>query len=109
LILDDSGKQCAEADDGHSERCSRAVEVSYSKLRLHRMGYFRRLLASSEEMSDSIRPLLRLYREHIDRFIRLDTAMRRSLERDPLPFNPAAAPRCSGSSSARWRRRGPAA
>jgi transposase len=58
--------------------------VSYNKLRLHRMGYFEQLLATSEEISDSIRPLLKLCREHIDRSIRMDAALLRSLERDPL-------------------------
>jgi transposase len=58
--------------------------VSYNKLRLHRMGYFKQLLSTSDEISDSIRPLLKLCREHIDRSVRLDTALLRSLERDPL-------------------------
>jgi transposase len=58
--------------------------VSYNKLRLHRMGYFAELLATNEEVSDSIRPLLRLCREHIDRAIKLDTTLLRSLEQDPL-------------------------
>jgi transposase len=58
--------------------------VSYDKLRLHRMGYFGDLMSSSEEIRDSIRPLLRICREHINRSIRLGTALLRSLERDPL-------------------------
>jgi transposase len=58
--------------------------VSYNKLRLHRMGYFAELMASNEEVSESIRPLLRLCREHIDRSIRMNTALLTSLERDPL-------------------------
>ena len=58
--------------------------VSYNKLRLHRMGYFEQLLATSDEVSDSIRPLLKLSREHIDRSIRMDAALLRSLEHDPL-------------------------
>src|ERR1700746_3085827 len=58
--------------------------VSYNKLRLHRMGYFAELMSTNEEVSESIRPLLKLCREHIDRSIRLDTALLRSLERDPL-------------------------
>ncbi|MGC2212647.1 MAG: transposase [Silvibacterium sp.] len=37
-----------------------------------------------EEISDSIRPLLRLGREHILRGQRLDRALISSLERDPL-------------------------
>ena len=48
------------------------------------MGYFEQLLSSNDEISDSIRPLLKLCREHIDRSIRLDTALLRSLEPDPL-------------------------
>jgi transposase len=58
--------------------------VSYNKLRLHRMGYFAELLTTNEEVSESIRPLLRFCREQIDRSIKLDTTLLRSLERDPL-------------------------
>jgi transposase len=58
--------------------------VSYNKLRLHRMGYFAELMSTNEEVSESIRPLLRLCREHIDRAIRLDATLLRSLEQDPL-------------------------
>ena len=36
--------------------------VSYNKQRLHKVGYFRELLASNEEVDESIRPLLRLSR-----------------------------------------------
>ena len=58
--------------------------VSYDKQRLHKMGYFTELFSSNEEISDSIRPLLRLGREHILRGQRLDRALTSSLERDPL-------------------------
>jgi hypothetical protein len=58
--------------------------VSYYKQRLHKMGYFTELFSSNEEISDSIRPLLRLGREHILRGQRLDRALISSLERDPL-------------------------
>ena len=58
--------------------------VSYNKLRLHRMGYFAELMSTNEEVSESIRPLLRLCREHIDRSIKMNTALLNSLERDPL-------------------------
>jgi len=58
--------------------------VSYDKQRLHKMGYFTELFSTNEEISDSIRPLLRLGREHILRGQRLDRALIRSLERDPL-------------------------
>ena len=40
--------------------------VSYNKQRLHKVGYFAELMAGNEEI-DSIRPLLKLSREHIDR------------------------------------------
>jgi transposase len=58
--------------------------VSYDKQRLHKMGYFTELLSTNEEISDSVRPLLRLGREHILRGQRLDRALISSLERDPL-------------------------
>jgi len=58
--------------------------VTYDKLRLHRMGYFSRLLSTHEEIEDSIRPLLKLCREHIDRSIRMDRALLRSLQQDPI-------------------------
>jgi transposase len=58
--------------------------VPYDKLRLHRMGYFADLMSSQEEITGSIRPLLKLCREHIDRSIQMDRALLRSLERDPL-------------------------
>ena len=48
------------------------TSVSYEKLRLHRKRYFDQLMKSNEEVSDSIRPLLRLCREQIDRSIQLD-------------------------------------
>src|ERR1700733_14808176 len=58
--------------------------VSYDKQRLHKMGYFTELLSTNQEISDSIRPLLRLGREHILRGQRLDRALISSLEGDPL-------------------------
>ena len=58
--------------------------VSYDKQRLHKRGYFTELFSTNEEISDSIRPLLRLGREHILRGQRLDRALISSLERDPL-------------------------
>lgn len=58
--------------------------VSYDKQRLHKMGYFTELFSTNEEISDSIRPLLKLGREHILRGQRLDRALISSLERDPL-------------------------
>jgi transposase len=58
--------------------------VSYDKQRLHKMGYFSELISTNEEIGDSIRPLLRLGREHIERGQRLDRALISSLEHDPL-------------------------
>jgi transposase len=58
--------------------------VSYNKLRLHRVGYFSELMSSNEEVSDSIRPLLKLCREHIDRSIRLDRTLLGGLQQDPM-------------------------
>lgn len=55
---------------------------TYNKLRLHRKGYFREILAKSEEISFSICPLLKLCCEHIHRSIQMDAALVRSLERD---------------------------
>jgi hypothetical protein len=37
------------------------------------MGYFAELMSTNEEVRESIRPLLRLCREHIDRSIRMNT------------------------------------
>ena len=58
--------------------------VTYDKQRLHKVGYFTDLLSASEEINESIRPLLKLSREHILRSQRLDRALTSSLERDPL-------------------------
>lgn len=58
--------------------------VSYDKQRLHRVGYFSELLSSRDQISESIRPLLKLGREQIQRSQRLDQALISSLESDPL-------------------------
>jgi transposase len=58
--------------------------VSYNKRRLHKVGYFADLMATNEEVEESIRPLLKISREHIVRAQRLDYALVSSLERDPL-------------------------
>jgi len=57
--------------------------VSYNKCRLHKVGYFSDLMASNEEISDCVRPLLRLSREHIERAQKLEYGLVSSLERDP--------------------------
>src|SRR5215472_5503606 len=58
--------------------------VSHNKQRLHKVGYFRELLAMNQEVDDSIRPLLKLSRETIVRLQKTDYALVSSLQRDPL-------------------------
>jgi transposase len=58
--------------------------VSHNKQRLHKVKYFRELLATNKEVDESIRPLLRLSRESIERLQKTDYALVSSLERDPL-------------------------
>ena len=48
------------------------------------MSYFEELLASSDAISDSIRPLLHVSRDSITRLQRTEAAMIRCLQRDPL-------------------------
>jgi transposase len=57
--------------------------VSHNKARLHRVHYFQELLASPE-VSESIRPLLKLSRDTIVRLQRTEYALVSSLARDPL-------------------------
>ena len=58
--------------------------VTHIKRRLHKVGYFVELMSESKEIDASIRPLLKLSREHIVRAQKLDYALVSSLERDPL-------------------------
>ncbi len=58
--------------------------VSYSKSRLHQVGYFKDLLWMNPEVSDSVRPLLKFCRERIEHAQQLDYRLVSSLERDPL-------------------------
>jgi transposase len=58
--------------------------VTHTMRRLHKVGYFSELMAGSEEIDASIRPLLKLSREHIVRAQKLDYALVSSLERDPM-------------------------
>ena len=58
--------------------------VTHTKRRLHKVGYFAELMSESKEIDASIRPLLKLSREHIVRAQKLDYALVSSLERDPL-------------------------
>ena len=58
--------------------------VEYNKQRLHKVGYFRELLAANEEIHESIRPLLKLSRETIVRLQKTEYALVSSLQRDPF-------------------------
>ena len=58
--------------------------VSHNKQRLHKVGYFRELLASNEEVNESIRPLLRVSRDSIVRLQKTEYALVSSLQRDPV-------------------------
>ena len=57
--------------------------VSYNKQRLHKAGYFRELLATNPDINDGLRSLLRVCRETVVRLQRTESALVRSLERDP--------------------------
>jgi transposase len=57
--------------------------VSHNKERLHQVKYFQELL-TDQEVTESIRPLLRLSHETIRRLDKTETALIRSLERDPV-------------------------
>jgi hypothetical protein len=58
--------------------------VSYNKQKLHKVGYFRELLATNQDIDDGLRSLLRLCRETVVRLGKTENALVRSLERDPL-------------------------
>jgi transposase len=58
--------------------------VSYNKQKLHKVGYFRELLATNKDIDDGLRPLLRLCRETVVRLGKTESALVRSLGRDPL-------------------------
>ena len=56
--------------------------MSYDRQHLHRLGFISELL-SSDDAVKSIRPLLRVSQDSILRLRRIESAMIRSLERDP--------------------------
>src|SRR5260370_2014957 len=58
--------------------------VEDNKQRLHKVSYFRELLSANEEVHPSIRPLLKLSRETIERCQKTEYALVSSLQRDPL-------------------------
>jgi transposase len=57
--------------------------VSYNKQRLHQAGYFRELLATNPDIDEGLGSLLRLCRETVVRLGKAESALVRSLERDP--------------------------
>src|SRR3979409_256855 len=58
--------------------------VSYNKQQLHKVGYFKELLATNQDIDVSLRPLLGLCRETLVRLRKTEGALMRFLERDPL-------------------------
>jgi transposase len=58
--------------------------VSYNKQRLHRVGYFRELLATNQDIDEGLRSLLRLCHETVVRLGKTESALVRSLQRDPM-------------------------
>jgi transposase len=58
--------------------------VSYNKQKLHKVGYFRELLATNPDINEGLCSLLRVCRETVARLQRTESALVRSLERDSL-------------------------
>jgi transposase len=58
--------------------------VTHNKQRLHKVKYFRELWSGSDEVMESIRPLLQLSRDTIVRLQKAEYALVSSLQRDPL-------------------------
>src|SRR5258707_3252846 len=58
--------------------------VSHNKQRLHKVRYFQKLISNHEEVHASIRPLLKLSRETIERCQKTEYALVSSLQRDPV-------------------------
>ena len=58
--------------------------VSYNKQKLHKVGYFKELLATNQDIDEGLKSLLRLCRETVVRLGKTESALVRSLERDTL-------------------------
>src|SRR5665213_1427149 len=58
--------------------------VSYNKQQLHQAGYFRELLATNPHIDEGLRSLLRQCRETVGRPGKIENALIRSLQRNPL-------------------------
>jgi transposase len=57
--------------------------VSYNKQKLHQRGYFTEFLATNEEVSEALRPLLQLNREMLVSLEKVERGLLRSLQHDP--------------------------
>jgi len=62
----------------------REAGVSYNQQKLHKVGYFQELLATNPDIDARLRPLLQLCRQTLVRLRKMEGALVRSLERDPL-------------------------
>src|SRR5215467_1374078 len=62
----------------------REAGVSYNKQKLHKVGYFKELLATNPDINEGLRPLLGLCRETLVRLQKTESALVRSLQRDSL-------------------------
>jgi transposase len=58
--------------------------VVYNKKKLHQKRYFADLLRDSEEIPESIKPLMKVGRETVERIGKTERALLRSLEQDPV-------------------------
>jgi transposase len=58
--------------------------VSYNKQKLHKVGYFKELLATNQDIDEGLKSLLRLGRATVVRLGKTESALVRSLERDRL-------------------------
>lgn len=58
--------------------------VSYNKQTLHKVGYFRELLATNPEINDGLRSLLGMCHETVVRLGKTESALVRSLQRDSM-------------------------
>src|SRR6202162_6069104 len=58
--------------------------VSYNKQKLHKVGYFQELLTTNKEITGRLRPLLKQCRENLERLQKIESALVRGLNKDPL-------------------------
>jgi transposase len=59
--------------------------VEHNKQRLHKVGYFHKLLSANQEVHPCIQPLLKISRDTIERYQKTEYALVSSLQRDPIP------------------------